>query len=132
MREVAHLVAGPLDDLGVRAQQLIDLFGQRRDLARIIAGDAFGLALAHLLDRLAQSVDRSQRQPRDDAAHDRQRDAHSAEHDQRLAAELADQVEALVEVAGDDDVQRPAVAGDQPLDGRGCGCRNRRCSTPDR
>ena len=49
-------------------------------------------------------------------AHDRQHDADRAEHDQRLAAELVDEGEDLVEAAGDRDAERHAIRGHLPLD----------------
>ncbi len=51
-----------------------------------------------------EPADRPQRNAGDDKAHDGQHDADRAQHDQRLAAELVDQLEDFVEIAGDHDL----------------------------
>ncbi len=114
--EVADLVARPLDDLGVGAQQFIDLFSQRRNLDGIGARNLGAVPLAHRLHGPAELRDGPQGDSGHEGAHRGQHHADHAEDNEGLSAKIRNQLEDFGEIAGHGDAVALLVERDRALD----------------
>ncbi|PHJ88499.1 hypothetical protein VF08_37980 [Nostoc linckia z8] len=115
MSEVAHLHARALDDAPVAVDQRIDLVGERQDLAREFALDAFGLAAADALQRPAGAVERFQAVKNGQAVDDQPTDADHGQRRVEPAGEEGDLVLDDLQIAGYAEARRTALVVEHDL-----------------
>ena len=117
MGEIAHLRAGALQDLPVGVEQEVQLACERRDVARIFAGDPLRLAAADGAQCAAQIGERAQAETDLQQRREAQRHAEKREGDGEREDEVPHRRVDLVGGAGDaDDVTSVLAEVDVALD----------------